>query len=357
MSDQESYSSQHLITWRSGGWALLAGFALALIFLAAFMYTALTRPSNFIGDRKNPATYGFDLSTAIIPAGEIVAAGFAKDELPALNRPGTITPEENERMRTEEKYKYMVSTDRIIGVTVGSEARAYPLRVLNWHEVANDTLGGEPIAVTYNPLCDSAVVFSRRVGDAIYEFGVSGLLYNSNLLMFDRQPQGPGESLWSQLLGKAVAGPSAGQALDKIPFTLTTWRDWLERHPHTEVIAPAAEYKSRYKRDPYISYFSSERVRFPVTPEPDSTFLPNKTPMVILGGSGRYKAFTYSAIEKNTSSETWETEIDGVRYRLRYLPDPPTVDVQVSEGVDRAEITYAFWFAVNAFFPGVEVEN
>ena len=108
--------------------------------------------------------------------------------------------------------RFLVPGDLVIGLSLHGEARAYPLEILALHEVCNDTLGGEPILVTYQPLCDSAVVFERRVDGHTREFGVSGLLYNSNLLMYDRHPEQPqDESLWSQLQFRALAGPAAAQ--------------------------------------------------------------------------------------------------------------------------------------------------
>ena len=120
-----------------------------------------------------------------------------------------------------------------VTVTLNGESRAYPLLVMQCHEIANDTLGGVPIAVTYNPLCDSVVVFDRRVGDEVLEFGVSGLLYSSNMLMFDRRPDALGESLWCQLLGRAISGPLVDTPLAVLDAAVTDWAGWLADHPGT----------------------------------------------------------------------------------------------------------------------------
>ena len=111
-------------------------------------------------------------------------------------------------------------------MVAGGIARAYPLRLLNWHEVINDTLGGQPVAITYSPLCDSSVGFRRMVADKVQEFGVSGLLLNSNLIMYNRQSGAADESLWSQLQCRAIAGPAAAsqQTLEVLPIAVVSWQ-------------------------------------------------------------------------------------------------------------------------------------
>lgn len=123
--------------------------------------------------------------------------------------------------------------DEVIGVERAGRARAYPLTVLSWHEIVNETFGG-PLLVTYCPICRSGMVAERRVGGAETLFGVSGLLYRENLVLYDDRT----ESLWSQIEARAVDGPMAGTDLSLVPSTLTTWRAWRDDHPETEVLLP-----------------------------------------------------------------------------------------------------------------------
>ncbi len=157
----------------------------------------------------------------------------------------------------------------------------------------NDTLGGRPVAVTYNPLCDSAVVFDRTLGGTALTFGITGLLYNPTLLMHDRRPGGKGESLFSQLLFRAVAGPAAaaGTNLEVLPSSLLTWQDWRSAHPRTTVLAPDPRLAAQYGRDPYSSYFGSDLLRYPVRPLPPSTMGAYKTPVVALQVDGVWHAY------------------------------------------------------------------
>ncbi len=152
--------------------------------------------------------------------------------------------------------------ERVIGVAVDGNARAYPLGILNWHEVVNDDFGG-PLLVTYCPLCGSGVTAERRVDGEVTTFGVSGLLWNNDLVMYDEAT----ESLWSQVLGKAVQGPKTGTALTLRPSTITTWGAWRADHPDTEVLLPppasntvTGEVTRNYDVNPYDGYDESVRI-------------------------------------------------------------------------------------------------
>ena len=139
-----------------------------------------------------PTRNGFVLEPASIPAEEILAGGPRRDGIPALDHPSVLRAADADWSDDEP----------VLGVVVAGEARAYPVAILNWHELVNDTLGGEPILVSFCPLCGTGLVFDRRVGGEVRAFGVSGLLYRSDLLMFDRGS----ESLWSQISAEAKLG-------------------------------------------------------------------------------------------------------------------------------------------------------
>jgi len=245
-----------------GAWwvmvVVLAFFVLVAIVQVGRVVNHLDRP--VVGDGKDPATYGFDLSTLTIDD-RWLAAAMPRDALPALDRPALLNIAQVDSLNRAERGKYLVSEDLVIGVVVGAEARAYPLRMMHWHEVANDTVGGRPLAVCWHPLSGSAVVLEGPM-----QWSVSGLMWNSHHLIHDFAG-----SLWVPLLAEAVAGPAAGQTLPVIPSALVTWGEWRTAHPLTRVPYPEPEHRAAYKRDPFGNYASGETIRYPVKPLPTLT--------------------------------------------------------------------------------------
>lgn len=168
----------------------------------------------------------YDGAPARVRLTEVVWGGVRVDEIPTLMNPDTIPAGE---------AKYLGAGELVFGAAVNGEYRAYPLRIMDWHELLNDEIGGEPVALSYCTLCRSGVMFRTRAPDGGHiVFGTSGLLYRSNKLMFDRETQ----SLWSNLTGEPVIGRLAQNpiGLEVLPLTLTTWGEWRWRHPSTTVL-------------------------------------------------------------------------------------------------------------------------
>ncbi len=184
---------------------------------------------------------------------EIVWGGVKKDGIPALKNPLHVLAAE---------ATYLKDSDRVFGVTIGSESRAYPLRIMDWHEMANDVVGGIPVSLSYCTLCGSAILYKGRAGDQTFTFGSSGLLYRSNKLMYDHLT----ESLWSELKGAPVAGALAnrGIKLEILPVVTTTWGEWRRRHPETTVLSLETGYQRDYNTGPYKQYFENKEPMFPV---------------------------------------------------------------------------------------------
>ena len=282
---------ERLFTFKSGGWVLLLA---GLITLAGTVWNLVplfdphrVRPR---GDGRRAQSYDFDLGATLVPRDKIVSSGMVTDALPPLTNPKTITLAELSGLETVGRGQYLVPTDKVIGIVEKGRARAYPLRVLVWHEVVNDVVSDLPIAVTYNPLSEGIAVFDRRVAGVTLTFGVSGLLYQSNLLMYDRAGTHAEQSLWSQLQARAVAGPEAvaGRTLEIVPFALARWKDWKEAHPDTTVLAPVEGDGSKYGQDVYGSYFNSEELRFPVDPLPPHGAIGMKTRVFVTGSQGAW---------------------------------------------------------------------
>jgi len=324
-----------MLDFGGGGWVLLLAGVLALpIFIWQLLPIVSSSGQRAIGDGSHVATYGFDLSTCRVPRHLIVAAGLPKDGLPAMTDPPTIAAAEVSEGARLAGVRKLLPTDRVVGLEFGGQARAYPLWVLAWHEVVNDTVGGRPIVATYSGLCDSVAVFDRSVAGEILEFGVSGLLFNSNLLMYDRRPDAIGESLWSQLQFRAISGPAAeaGAVLELLPSAVLAWGQWRERYPQTTVVLPDPRRAKLYRRDAYLPYYGGEKLRFPVEPLPPADTPALMTPMV----AWRCRA---------TSSEDSLSAVDLPWRVLRRDEFELPADWQ------RCEIVYALRFAWHAANP------
>ncbi len=283
----------------------------------------------------------FDLSNATAPRERILPGGPPVDGIPALTSPKFVA---------SDRAEFLQPADRVIGVVVGTEARAYPLRILDYHEVVNDHIGGAAFAVTYCPLCDSAAVFERRQRDEESEFGVSGLLLNSNVLLYDRRPAGR-SSLWSQVKSASISGPRAGETLQTLPLELTSWDDWRTRHPQTRVLSTDTRHKRDYHRTPYRNYFTSSELTFPV--EPLDRRLPPKTPVLGVWGPGTQRAYAASTFASRREQVWLEQRLDGRKFTLVY--DPRWKSLRVADADAGLEWMYSFWFAWAAFRQQTEV--
>ncbi len=188
--------------------------------------------------REFPKT---DFSKHSIDLNSILSGGPPRDGIPAIDRPAF------EKIAAIEG---MSDTEPVIGLRINGEAKAYPLRVLIWHEIANDVIGGVPVAVTYCPLCNSAVVFDRRVNGQTLSFGTTGRLRNSDLVMYDRQT----ETWWQQFLGEGIIGEMTGVQLKAIPARLESYAKFKERAPDGRVLVPSGRYYRDYGRNPYVGY-------------------------------------------------------------------------------------------------------
>jgi hypothetical protein len=216
----------------------IAAFLIAIVTAT----TAAANPS--IWERQGWADT--DFSKRSIKWNEIMSGGPPKDGIPSIDEP-QFQPVADE---TEVK-----PNEPVIGLEIGGDARAYPLRILMWHEIVNDTVGGEPVAVTYCPLCNSAVVFERVVKGEVTTFGTTGKLRNSDLVMYDRLT----ESWWQQFTGKAIVGEMTGTQLEILPARLESLAQFRKRYPDGRILVPNNPNFRNYGRNPYAGYDSSAR--------------------------------------------------------------------------------------------------
>lgn len=186
-----------------------------------------------------------DFSRSTVDFAEILSGGPPKDGIPALDAPAFLPAAAETALDDREP---------VLTLELGGEVRAYPIRYLMWHEIANDTVAGVPVAVTFCPLCNTAMVFDRRLNGATLSFGVSGKLRASDMVMYDRET----ESWWQQALGQGIVGTYSGAQLTQIPAVMESWAQFRTRHPDGLVMAQP-EYRRQYGANPYAGYDSLDR--------------------------------------------------------------------------------------------------
>ena len=187
-----------------------------------------------------------DFSRHSIDMDEIMSGGPCRDGIPSIDDPQFVPVSEASDLG---------ATEPVIGLVINGDARAYPLRILTWHEIVNDVVGGVPVAVTYCPLCNAAIVFERTVDGQVLDFGTTGKLRKSDLVMYDRQT----ESWWQQFLGEAIVGELTGKKLRFLPARLEAWERFAARHPDGQVQVPSDPGMRPYGSNPYVGYDSARQ--------------------------------------------------------------------------------------------------
>jgi len=209
------------------------------------------------------------LPDPIVDTAEIISGGPPPDGIPPIDEP-TFLP--------TGAVDFLADDEPVLALEIEGDARAYPIQVMIWHEIVNDTVGDTPVSVTYCPLCNTAVAVDRRVGDRVLSFGTSGSLYQSALVMYDRQT----ESLWSHFTGQAIAGVLTGAELDSYPVATVAWSDWRDAHPDGLVLSRDTGHDRDYGRNPYPGYDDIDNPPFLFEGEVDAR-LAAKTRIVGVG--------------------------------------------------------------------------
>jgi hypothetical protein len=219
-----------------------------------------------------------------VPLDKIVSGGPPQDGIPSIDNP--------KFQSVQEADKILEDSELIVGLNINDDIRAYPLQILVWHEIVNDVVGGKPVAVTYCPLCFTNQVFDRTLSvENVVEFGTSGKLYNSNLVMYDRTSN----SLWSQALGEGIVGEYAGVKLERLPFDLAYWKEWKKLYPESKVLSRDTGSIRPYGADPYVDYYSKDLILFPIAN--DDKRLGLKEIVIGLEHQNQYKAYKLQDIE------------------------------------------------------------
>jgi len=266
--------------------------------------------------RVSRAGWTTDFTKASVDLGEFLGGGPPKDGIPSIDDP------QFESIAAARDW--LEDRSPIIGLEIDGAARAYPLAVLMWHEIANDTLGDVPVVVTFCPLCNTALVFEREFDGVVHDFGTTGNLRFSDLVMYDRQT----ESWWQQATGEAIVGELTGSRLTFLPAQIVSLADFESAHPTGDVLSRETGYFRDYGRNPYVGYDTVDQNPFLFDGVLDGR-LPPKERVVTVGEGSGGTAFPYSELRKSGAADG---TLDGEAIVVFWLPgtasalDGPNID-------------------------------
>ncbi len=193
-------------------------------------------------EAQSTAEWRTDFSRHSVPLEEIVSGGPPKDGIPAIDHPRFVP--------VAEANRWLNGREPVVALVERGEAKAYPLQILLWHEIVNDVVGGRPVAVTYCPLCNTALTFDRRLDGTVLDFGTTGRLRHSDLVMYDRRT----ESWWQQATGEGIVGRHAGRRLEPVSAPLVNWQTFKATYPEGRVLSRETGFDRPYGSNPYSRY-------------------------------------------------------------------------------------------------------
>jgi len=293
-----------------------------------------------------------DFAKHSVPFDEIRSGGPGKDGIPAIDAPQFVSVDD---------AGFLEDREPVIALEVDGDVRAYPIQILIWHEIVNDEVGGTPVTVTFCPLCNTSIVFDRRFDGRVLDFGVSGNLRNSDLVMYDRQT----ESWWQQFSGEAIVGEFTGKRLEKLPAQIVSWKDFRTNHPDAKVLSRATGFQRSYGSNPYVGYDDVSSPPFFATANADDDRLPPKERVVYLEGRDESVAIPFSALSKRREITV---KLDGRELVARWTPGVASAlgDSTIADGADTGSASVReggklvafdepFWFVVAAFRPDTRI--
>lgn len=275
-----------------------------------------------------------------VPFDEIIGGGPPKDGIPSIDSPKFVS--------VSGANEFLKDNEPGIALSIDNVERFYPFQILVWHEIVNDTINGKRVLVTYCPLCLSGIVFDPAVNGERVEFGTSGKLWNSNLVMYDRKT----DSLWSQILGEAIVGEMTGKQLKVLPSDMVRYGDFKKQNPDGTVLSRDTGATRFYGQDPYGDYYTTPGTLFPVNKK-DSR-LPEKEFVLGIVVNGKAKVYWPAAVEK---AGTIEDRFEGKIIIAKYESDIDAVRLFENKNrvLERINPFGAFWFSWVAAHPDTEL--
>jgi hypothetical protein len=228
-----------------------------------------------------------DFSRHAVPLAEFVGGGPPKDGIPSIDKPQFVSAEEADG--------FLAPREPVAVVELDGEVRGYPIQILTWHEIVNDEIAGQPVAVTYCPLCNSTVAFRREVDGEAVEFGTTGMLRDSDLVMYDRQT----ESWWQQITAEAVVGERTGERLEVLSSQILSWQEFQRLHPDAKVLSRDTGFARDYGANPYTAYESDpDSQPFLFQGEPDRSLPPKERVAAVKTGDRSAVVYPFTLLRR-----------------------------------------------------------
>ena len=237
--------------------------------------------SGFLQQAEWPKT---DFTNSVVDLDEIMSGGVPKDGIPAIDKPMFTSQ--------EEASQWLSPREPVIVLEIDGQAKAYPLQILTWHEIVNDALADLPVAVTFCPLCNASIVFDRTVAGEVLDFGTTGRLRKSDLVMYDRQT----ETWWQQITGKGLIGDYAGVKLDKLPAQIVSFESFREAYPASQVLSRNTGFSRMYGRNPYRGYDDIDNTPFLLN-DPTDPRLPPMERVVNVSIRGEHRVYPFRTFD------------------------------------------------------------
>lgn len=297
---------------------------------------AMLVASQSYGERIN----GFDVSNLAVNKKGITHGGPPKDGIPSVDNPQFVRSAETGFLKPD---------DIVLGVEINNQFFAFPRYIMSWHEVINVAVDNKLFVVSYCPLCGTGIAFLSTVDEKAHSFGVSGLLFNSDLLLYDRAT----ESLWSQIDAKAISGKLAGKTLTRLPLSHTTWSSWKSSHPDSVVLSEKQGFKRNYRHDPYSGYETSSHIFFDVLRDAPKEFHTKERVLGIKVGN-QAKAYPFIELRKNGKQQFIDT-LNGQDIIIEWEAASETASIRDGKTKELLISTVAYWFAWYNFNPDSQV--
>lgn len=317
--------------------------ALFLTVLIILMYSIFTNDLDMKNVNENQNLSDDEISMGvkltkdgvkyIVSPDKLISGGPPKDGIPSIDNPKFVS--------VSDADEWIQDDELVLAITYKGEKRVYPLQIMVWHEIVNDVIAGDPILITYCPLCGSGIAYERKIDGNPVEFGVSGKLYNSNLVMYDRKT----DTYWTQIDGNAIVGQLTGQKLTSISIDTVVWRDWKENNADSMVLSQDTGFIRLYGNDPYGNYYENSFLFFPV--ENTDNRIPAKTVVFGIEVNGIYKAYRQDDVKE---AKVIEDSVGGVDVIIS-IDDSGVVTITNKKTGEKIVKERDFWFAWYAFHP------